>query len=411
MSSIANKTPLYTLKCGNSFNQLNEEEKLYVHYLLQHVWSTFPITIKQRSVEAYDIFTAIIKTYKKISHKELLAKAEVSEEAKSHYENYLSTFLSNAGNYLSFGATKFIPGCSKEEFVKIVSGCGENYFENVIDIMFNLSKELIQYGLPPNGYTAYYSGDITKEEIDHVNELLVKKGLLVENTRIDKVNGKLVAGVASIVEKEEEYEDIIIKYGWCKEELTKGVEALKNVLKLEMIQKNQNKKEMFEELIEGLTSDYTHQKESQRRWIHDTKPVVEFVSGFIETYEDPVGVRGEWESFVAIVDKEKTKTLTELVNNSAEIIATFPWGKDFEKEVFEAPDFTSIDIVGFCTAGLPIGINLPNYDDVRVEGTKNVSLGNVMVTRSMATEVPFIPQNQQELFRNSIGHRLILHGL
>ncbi|KAL7714844.1 dipeptidyl-peptidase III [Entamoeba marina] len=176
---------------------------------------------------------------------------------------------------------------------------------------------------------------------------------------------------------------------------------------------------MFDYYIQCFTSDYSKHKEAQRWWVRDQCPTVELNIGFIETYEDPIGVRGEWEMFVAIVDKEKTKELSELVNRANEILTDLPWGKSFEKDVFESPDFTSIDIVGFGTSGLPIGINLPNYDDVRMEQFKNVSLSNVMSCGNDKDDIPFISSESQEMYKKNAPraletqvalHELLGHG-
>lgn len=57
-------------------------------------------------------------------------------------------------------------------------------------------------------------------------------------------------------------------------------------------------------------------KQSQRLWVTDQKPVLETNLGFVETYRDPHGVRGEWEGFVALVSCRSSidPTLVELIH-------------------------------------------------------------------------------------------------
>ena len=84
--------------------------------------------------------------------------------------------------------------------------------------------------------------------------------------------------------------------------------------------------------------------------------------------------RAEWEGFVSIVDKEKSKILGNLVEKAGDFIKLLTWGKDFEVDEFKRPDFTSLEILAFASSGTPIGINIPNYDDIR----QNFGMNNFM---------------------------------
>lgn len=135
-------------------------------------------------------------------------------------------------------------------------------------------------------------------------------------------------------------------------------------------------KKYIEHHIDGNID--TH-KDSQRAWVKDLGPVVESNMGWIESYIDPENVRAYFEGWVAVVDKVKSAKFQSLVAASEKVIPLLPWPKEMEKDNFLAPDFTMLEVICFATNGCPLGINIPNYDDIREnEGFKNVFLGNSM---------------------------------
>jgi dipeptidyl-peptidase-3 len=113
-------------------------------------------------------------------------------------------------------------------------------------------------------------------------------------------------------------------------------------------------------------------------WVKDIGPIVETNLGWVETYMDPENTRAYWSGLVAVVHKDRSQKFAHLVKNSEKIIPKLPYPEYMEKEKFLAPDFTSLDLICFATNLMFVGINIPNYDDIREhEGFKNVSLDNV----------------------------------
>jgi len=177
---------------------------------------------------------------------------------------------------------------------------------------------------------------------------------------------------------------------------------------------------MLEKYIEHYqTGSIEAHKDSQRFWIRDKNPVVESCQGWIEKYLDPENARGYYEGFVAILDKEKSKKFNALVENSETIVPKLPWPKHMEKDKFLAPTYTTLDIICFACKHCPLGINIPNYDDIKDnEGFKNVFLAN-SAPSYRGSVIEFTTPEQEKLLQElqarsyevHVGcHELLGHG-
>jgi dipeptidyl-peptidase-3 len=116
-------------------------------------------------------------------------------------------------------------------------------------------------------------------------------------------------------------------------------------------------------------------------WVK-TNSQVDMISGFVETYLDPRGAKGSFETIVSFIDPEATKLMQLLAENALYFEARAPWKDEYKKREFEPPVANAINVLLATGEGgpfCPAGINLPNEQAIRQKyGTKSVLLTNIM---------------------------------
>lgn len=241
----------------------------------------------------------------------------------------------------------------------MISGTASRLHEEIAAPL--LAQQPSSLGFPSNiAHSSYYLGEphLTRDEIAHVSQKLEAYSIHPENTRMrktkfgDKTSFEVLQASVEVDSRPRELNaeaGISLVRGDHSRELelicaclAEARKYAANSLQEQYISKYQ------ESFRSGAIEPY---KEAQRIWVKDLKPPVETIFGFIEPYRDPFGIRAEFEGLVAIVNAEETRTLTTLAEESATFIRRLPWAENatenegkgpFEKSLFEAPDFTSL---------------------------------------------------------------------
>ncbi|KAG9051056.1 hypothetical protein FS837_012563 [Tulasnella sp. UAMH 9824] len=436
-------SPVCGLNVAEPFKLLTAKEKLYAHWVGKASWAGARIIQGQWTDYAQDLYNLIILTFSDGDKKALTdldalkAKSGLSDEEWQWTLEYAAQVLTNLVNYKSFGFSKFIPRVSQEKFREVVEKSGNQkalqLWTDLAEKIYSLEPEAsLLIGKPSDGHVSnYYLGEkIKDEEVEAIQKAAEKLNIAVENTRVRKnKDGSFTLLVASASTTAPDANapktatldskvKLTIEYGDFETALQKSVLALTEAKKHAA---NDIQRKMIEGYISSFNSGSIEEhKQASTEWVKDISPVVESYIGFIETYVDPYGGRAEWEGFTAIVDKELTKKYDRLVADASQLVKTLPWGQSFEVDTFRKPDFTALQVLTFATGGIPAGINIPNYYEVREKtGFKNVSLANILAAKAPNEAVTFIHPDDLEKYNawdtrsfelQVANHELLGHG-
>ncbi|KAJ3589221.1 hypothetical protein NHX12_010068 [Muraenolepis orangiensis] len=448
---LPNDIGISALDCVEAFRLLSPREQMYSHYLSRAAWYGGLAVLLQTSPESANIFVLLQKIFRKQPADQLEPVAMAAGLTSEEYQAFLvyaAGLYANMGNYKSFGDTKFIPNLPKDRLKALVFASQafqeqpsemEALWDSCSSALFSLEDRQKQLGLGKKGITTYFSGNCDLEDAELAQKFLDSRKLSAYNTRLfKKENGakmcyevRLASAVQKdcVVDGEEsshcgsfDFEDkeFTVKRGDYAQIMEKVSHYLE---KAQTHAANENQKRMLEEYRRSFTfGSIEAHKEGSRYWIKDKGPIVESYIGFIESYRDPFGSRGEFEGFVAVVNKAMSERFTRLVSSAEVLLPELPWPRAFEKDTFLKPDFTSLDVLTYAGSGIPAGINIPNYDDIRQsEGFKNVSLGNVLAIAyaTRKEKLTFLEEKDKDVyiqwkgpsFEVQVGlHELLGHG-
>ena len=155
-----------------------------------------------------------------------------------------------------------------------------------------------------------------------------------------------------------------------------------NLTKASEYAENPKQKAVINSLIKFYTTgDLKDFDDYSILWTGDTDSRVDFINGFIESYDDPLGMTGSWESIVNFKNLDASHR-TEVISSNADWFeANSPVDPRFRKDEVKGVTAKVINaaiLAGDSYPATPIGINLPNSNWIRAaHGSKSVTIENI----------------------------------
>jgi dipeptidyl-peptidase III len=363
------------------FEQLSLDQKKLVYFLSQATLAGRDIIYDQNgryNLTIRRILENILETY----------TGDRKCDDFERFTIYLKRIWFSNGIYHHYASDKIIPDFTQEYFQKLIKHSALDKFplkpgqtvdqllSVIIPVMFDptiLPKKVSQDSnadMILASAVNFYDGVTEKEVQDFYNAMKkpddhepLSYGL---NSRVVKQNGKITEQVYKV--------DGL--YGAAIGEIVKWLE------KAETVAENDHQKDHITKLISYYkTGDLKTWDDYNIAWVKDTLSHIDFINGFIENYEDPLGMKATWEAVVNFKDLKATKRAEIISANAQWFEDHSPVDPRFKKKTVKgvsAKVITVAQLGGDNAPSTAIGINLPNADWIRkVHGSKSVTLENI----------------------------------
>lgn len=362
------------------FDQLSLQQKKLAYYLSQAALSGRDIFYDQNykhNLRFRKTIEAIVKNYSGDKNSELYQRFMIWAKR---------VWFSN-GIHHHYAFNKLNPGFTKEEFARLIVDSqspdfptlpdenGEIFIEEMSRILFEDSSNAIKKNQAVDdmvrGSAVNFYEDVSQEEVEAYYNARNAEG--DETPLAYGINSKVVKENGRVTEKVWKLDGM---YG----------EAIKEIIfwlnKAVDVAENDTQKRGLQLLIEYYeTGSLEKWDEYNTVWVTDTTSVVDYIHGFIEVYDDPLGYKGSYESVVSIKDFEMSERMASLAKNAQYFEDNSTIMEEHKKENVKGVSYKVINVLmesGSAAPTTPVGINLPNSNWIRKEyGSKSVSLGNI----------------------------------
>jgi len=302
------------------------------------------------------------------------------------FETYAKRVFFSNGIHHHYGDYKILPECNETYIRWIMSqaNISDEEIDALVPVMCdpNLYPTMKYQGtdkdIVANSAVNFYENLTAKEVNDFYDRMEdpqdktpISYGL---NSRLVKKNGKI-------------YEEVYKADGLYGNAIQKIISHLEAA---QAVAENDLQKQYIGELLEYYrTGDLRMWDKYNITWVGDTKSTVDFVNGFVEDYDDPLGRKASWEGIVNFRDN-KASERTEVISANAQWFEdNSPIDPRFKKAEVKGVSAKVINVAVIAGDNYPataIGINLPNADWIRRDyGSKSVTIANITDAYAQAT--------------------------
>ena len=351
------------------WEELTLKEKELVYYLTQAGLAGRDIMWDQKYRHNLEIRSALENIYRNFN-------GDKNSDNWNAFDVYLKRIWFSNGIHHHYSNDKMRPGFSKEYFDNLLISTNTILTANAYEVIFN-DKDLKMVDKTKGvdnvfkSAVNFYGPNITTEDVVS----------FYESKKQPDPTKPLSFGLNSKLVKEDgEMKEVVYKadglYGESISEIIKWINKAVDVAE------NKPQGDALKILAEYYrTGDLKTWDDYCVAWTKATEGNIDYINGFIEVYNDPLGLRGSYENIVQINDFDMSRKMSVLSKNAQWFEDNTTLMEEHKKSKVVGVSYKTVNVAGEAgdaSPSTPIGVNLPNANWIRASvGSKSVSLGNI----------------------------------